>query len=301
MFWNSPPRDGHAPASTIQGQPGAFASLQSQATSPTSLVGYGAAVRVGDRVYWSDTSRILSAPGPAFITNNTVPDIVLGDQDFQGNTVAPTTLDHAIAPSFLATDGEKLLAVDGARIVGWNPAPQASHAPIDFAVGQPSLLVNTANNGGISARSLGGGRNALTLDEGKLIVADPANNRVLIWNAVPSSSGVAADVVLGQPDFVSSAPGAGDAQMNAPSSVAVLDGNLVVSDTGNARLLIFDGVPMTSGVAAKTAWDPRDVRFSLPAWFNEEALVPHDLGAYEGRLYVGQTGRVLVLPDFFGN
>ena len=88
--------------------------------------------------------------------------------------------------------------------------------------------------------------------------------------------------------------------MNAPSSVAVLDGNLVVSDTGNARLLVWSGVPTTSGVAATTTWDPRTVRFSLPAWFNEEELTPHDLGAYQGRLYIGQTGRVLVLPDIFG-
>jgi len=64
-------------------------------------------------------------------------------------------------------------------------------------------------------------------------------------------------------------------------------------------LLVFDRIPATSGVAANRSWDPRRVRFSLPAWFNEEELAPHDLGAYKGRLYVGQTGRVLVLPDIF--
>jgi hypothetical protein len=301
MFWDSPPLDGRTPASAIQGQPDATTCLQHLATTPTTgttLTGYGAAVRVGDRVYWSDTDRILSMPG-TFTANNAVPDVVLGNQDFQGNTVAPTTLDYAIAPSFLATDGKALLAVDGARIVGWNTAPQASHAPVDFTIGQPSLMVDMPNNGGVSARSLGSGRNALTVDGGKVIVADPANNRVLVWNAVPSSSGVGADVVLGQPDFVSSAPGAGAAQMNAPSSVAVLDGNLVVSDTGNVRLLVFRGIPKASGAAATTTWDPRAVRFSLPTWFNDEELTPHDLGAYQGRLYIGQTGRILVLPDIF--
>jgi hypothetical protein len=151
----------------------------------------------------------------------------------------------------------------------------------------------------LSARSLGGGRNALTTYNGKLIVADPANHRVLIWNAVPSTSGVPADIVLGQADFVSSVPGSDAARMNAPSSVAVLNGKLVVSDTGNSRLLVFNQIPATSGVAADRIWDPRTVRFSLPAWFNEEELAPHDLGAYKGRLYVGQTGRVLVLPDIF--
>lgn len=299
MFWNAPPLNGQTPATAIQGQPDANTCLgEGLPTSPTSLKGYGSAVHVGDRVYWSDTDRILSMPG-TFTANNAVPDVILGNQDFQGHTVAPTTLDYAIAPSFLATDGKALLAVNGARIVGWNPAPQASHAPVDFAIGQPSLTVDMANNGGVSARSLGNGRNALTVDGGRIIVADPANNRVLIWNAIPSSSGLAADVVLGQPDFVSSTAGAGASQMSAPSSVAVLDGNLVVSDTGNARLLVFKGIPTVSAVAPTTHWDPRSVRFSLPPWFNEEELTPRDLGAYQGRLYIGQTGRILVLPDIF--
>jgi hypothetical protein len=83
--------------------------------------------------------------------------------------------------------------------------------------------------------------------------------------------------------------------------VAVLDGRLIVSDTGNARLLVFDPVPGTSGTAAARAWDPRTVTFSLPQWYSAQELTPHDVGAYGGRLYVGQTGRVLVMPDIFGN
>ncbi len=53
MFWDSPPRDGQTPATAIQGQPSDNACLPDQPTSPTSLTGYGAAVRVGERVYWS--------------------------------------------------------------------------------------------------------------------------------------------------------------------------------------------------------------------------------------------------------
>jgi hypothetical protein len=111
-------------------------------------------------------------------------------------------------------------------------------------------------------------------------------------------SGAPADVVLGQPDFTSHAAGAGLAQMNAPRGVAVLGGNLVVSDAGNGRLLVFQGIP-TSGAAAARAWDPRTTRFSLPAWYDGAQLKPLDVGAFGGRLYVGQTGRILVLPDFF--
>jgi hypothetical protein len=300
MIWDTPPTNGAAPVSAIQGQPDAT-SAGTVPTSPTSISAFCSAVSVGatsPRVYWSDSGRILSKPG-TFTADDSVPDIVLGDQDFQGNVVAPTTLDYAIQPTFLATDGQALLAVDGARIVGWREAPRTSNVPIDFAIGQPTLLVNAASSGTVTARSLGGGRNAMTIADGRLIVADPGNQRVLIWNSIPVATGAPADLVLGQPDFTSSMAGSGLASMNAPGSVAVLDGKLFVSDTGNGRLLVFDPVPAASGVAATTSWDPREARFSLPAWFNAQELAPRDLGAYAGRLYIGQTSRILVVPDFF--
>jgi hypothetical protein len=36
---------------------------------------------------------------------------------------------------------------------------------------------------------------------GTMVVADTANNRVLVWVGVPVTGGVPADRVLGQPDF----------------------------------------------------------------------------------------------------
>ena len=41
-----------------------------------------------------------------------------------------------------------------------------------------------------------------------IAVADTDNNRVLIWSTIPTSNGVPADVVVGQPDFThNSIPG----------------------------------------------------------------------------------------------
>jgi hypothetical protein len=298
-IWSTAPADGSVSASAIQGQVDSVSSSQGQPVSATSIAGFVSAVALAGRVYWSDTGRILSKVG-TFDADDSVPDVILGGSDFQGNPVGPQTLDRVIAPTFLATDGARLLATDGARIVGWNTAPVASHTAIDFALGQPSLLENTADSGGVTAQTLGGGRLSMTIDGGRLIVADPANHRVLLWNAVPSATNVAADVVLGQPSFTASTPGSSLAQMNAPSSVAVLDGRLLVSDSGNDRILVFDPVPTASGTAASRAWDPRTEHFSLPAWFETDTLAPNDIGAYGGRLYVGQLGRILVVPDIFG-
>jgi len=45
---------------------------------------------------------------------------------------------------------------------------------------------------------------SVTSDGARLFVTDLGFNRVLIFNAIPSTNGAAADVALGQPDMVSS-------------------------------------------------------------------------------------------------
>ena len=46
-------------------------------------------------------------------------------------------------------------------------------------------------------------------ETGKIFVVDQGNNRVLIWNKLPSNNGVPADLVLGQKDFYSREANAG--------------------------------------------------------------------------------------------
>jgi hypothetical protein len=44
-------------------------------------------------------------------------------------------------------------------------------------------------------------------DGNKLFVADILNQRVLIFNSIPTSNGASADVVVGQPNFTSNSSG----------------------------------------------------------------------------------------------
>lgn len=80
-------------------------------------------------------------------------------------------------------------------------------------------------------------------DTGQIFIADTEHNRVLGWHSVDSyQNGDPADLVLGQPDFVTSdapnPPGADT--MNAPTGITVgYDGIIYVSDTGNNRVLVF--------------------------------------------------------------
>ncbi len=78
-----------------------------------------------------------------------------------------------------------------------------------------------------------------------LYVADTGNNRVLAWrNALASTNGAPADLVIGQRDFLSTVPQGPGTQLSTglffPTSVAVdAQGNLYVADTGNNRILRY--------------------------------------------------------------
>ncbi len=84
-----------------------------------------------------------------------------------------------------------------------------------------------------------------------LAVADSLNNRVLIWNSIPTSSYAAADVVVGQTDFISNSlqAVAGDT-LYQPTGIAIIGSKLLVSDHGNHRVLIWNSIPTTDGEVA---------------------------------------------------
>ena len=116
-----------------------------------------------------------------------------------------------------------------------------------------------------------------------LLLADGNNNRVLIWNSLPTGNS-APDVVLGQPDFTSNYPGTGPHQMNWPASVATDGKHVVVADTNNDRILIWNTFPKSNGIPAdiildgKVGFDfgkPSKNGFSWPwgVWTNGEKLV----------------------------
>ncbi len=83
-----------------------------------------------------------------------------------------------------------------------------------------------------------------------LLLADRNNNRILIWNKLPTSN-IPPDLILGQKDFSSNNPGTGPDQMNWPVSVSVSkEGKLAVADTYNNRILIWNNIPTRNGQPA---------------------------------------------------
>lgn len=201
-------------------------------------------------------------------------DFVLG-QDGVGNCSfrEPENFKH---PAALWTDGEQLIVADSEkhRILIWNTFPTTSFEAPDVILGQTDMQhiapnddnqdgvedgnvsipegcfvaechVTDADNGDATARTLFYPRDIAVVD-GKLYVADMNNHRVLIWNSIPTTSFTAADTVIGQPDFTSNAPNAGEAQPNElgfdqPVGVTLIENQLFVTEWKNSRVSVFTG------------------------------------------------------------
>jgi hypothetical protein len=104
--------------------------------------------------------------------------------------------------------------------------------------------------------------------DGRLIVADTAQNRVFIWNSIPTSAYAVPDVVLGQvlaTDTGRNAGGEVDASSLLYPSGVWSDGHtLVVADAWNHRVLIWNGMPVRHGQPADVVVGQPDMASNLP-------------------------------------
>jgi sugar lactone lactonase YvrE len=135
----------------------------------------------------------------------------------------------------------------------------------------------------------------------KVFVADENNNRVLRYaSATALASGAAAEVVLGQANFVSSvalAPPTAQS-MIAPSGL-FLDpqGRLWVADNGNNRVLMFAGaVAAVSGAAADRVYG--QATFTTSSSATTDAAMDNPVGVWidgADRLWVADSSNNRVL------
>jgi len=123
----------------------------------------------------------------------------------------------------------------------------------------------------------------IATDGTHLLLADGNNNRVLIWNSLPTGN-MPPDLVLGQPNFTTNYPGTGRHQMNWPVGVATDGTRIVVADTYNDRILIWKQFPTQNAAPADIVLDgkagfqfgkPTKNGFSWPwgVWTDGQKLV----------------------------
>ena len=134
-------------------------------------------------------------------------------------------------PDFTSSDGIHLFAVDAFkhRIRIWNS--------IDLVVGQVNMTSRMAHSAHVSADGLTNPGGVRIDSQGRMFVLDSGSNRLLIWNQVPTSSGAAADIVIGQSDFISNLSGTTSSTFAQPSGLDLHANELWIGDQGNNRVL----------------------------------------------------------------
>jgi uncharacterized protein (TIGR03437 family) len=274
-------------ARLVVGQPSGFTSQDTNSSDTTIGSASGIAV-AGDMLFVADSNRVgaapsnnrvlifanlssqLPAPTAELVDNSKCPvcvgtaTVVLGQPDFVTTTQNQVPTQNSLQnPQGVASDGVHLVVADtdDNRVLIWNHIPTSNNQNADVVVGQPNFVTNTLSGNTPSAKSMRGPE-GVWLQDGKLFVADTQNNRVLIYNHIPTTNGVAADVVVGAPNFTTYVNPDISQQLNGAAANTMLS-PVSVTDLGFNRVLIFSSIPTSNGAAAAVALGQPDLVSSI--------------------------------------
>jgi hypothetical protein len=177
---------------------------------------------------------------------------VLGQPNFTTGTSAVGSTGLS-APVGVATRGTAVYVGDrsSSRVLRYdNAAAKGNGGAADVVLGQSDFVTAT---GGTSQTKMSNPFYLAFDHTGGLWVSDLSNQRVLKFaNAGTKTSGAAADIVIGQPDFVTNTSGLTSTKMAGPVGVAVdaVD-RLYIAENSNKRVTIFNQASsLATGAAA---------------------------------------------------
>ena len=197
----------------------------------------------------------------------------LGQPDFV--SVNPGRTQSALQlPLGVASDGVHVAVADTAnnRVLIWNEIPTIPGQNADIVLGQADFVSQVETNPlPVTASSMRAPQ-GVWFQNGKFFVADTQNNRVLIWNTVPTQNNQPANVVLGVPNFTSvpnfdqtkGAVSTTASTLLTPTSVTSDGIHLFVSDLGFSRVLIWNSIPTTNAQAADVVVGQKDMLTGIP-------------------------------------
>lgn len=236
------------------GSPGSIDVVVGQTGKTTNISGCTASNLKGPKAVAVANGKMVVADAfnNRVLIWNTVPttdgapaDLVLGQNGMtacyaNASPVAvPPTASTLSNPTAVWTDGTRLVVSDtnNNRVLIWNTFPTANGLAADLVLGQPDFISAAT---ALSATGFNHPYYGVFVDAAdQLFVADSANRRVLVWNSFPVTNGQAADVVLGQPDFNTAIPGTSATTMSVPMGVYVSGSQVLVTDEGNNRILVY--------------------------------------------------------------
>lgn len=313
LGWARAPEHDGMPADWVIGQPdfcreGRNAKAEPGAATlnvPTGLCACGEGLAVADAwnhrvLIWHRQPQASGAPA----------DLVLGQADFQGmeaNRGADPAADSLFWPYGVHWDGESLWVADtgNRRVLSWRGMPARNGEPASLVLGQDDFSTRNENGGGDpDARSLRW-PHALTRWGARLCVADAGNNRILVWDCVPTSNNAASAHALGQAGFAlvdhNQSRYWPDADaLNMPYGICAQGDWLLVADTANSRLLGWHAEDCRSGARARALSAQPDFgakgdnRWAAPV--RDSLCWPYGItAADDGRVVVADSGNSRVL------
>ncbi|MEI9811533.1 MAG: hypothetical protein WDO18_02140 [Acidobacteriota bacterium] len=292
LIWSVLPTTTGQPADVVVGQPVFDKNKAPVVTDAKSLRAPQGVWLQDGRLFVADAQNHRVLIWNSIPTANEQPaDIVLGQENFTAaveldpiKADITITADSLLTPTSVSSDGTRLFVTDLGlnRVLIWNSIPTRNHQPADVVIGQPDFAESLSNNVTKLCLPLDENRDGepdkdddgnlvypfrcgktlnfprFALSDGKrLFVADGGNDRILIFNQLPTQNAPKADVILGQPDeFQSTVSSATDlfhpllrqsaADITAtPTSMAWDGTNLYVTDPSNRRILVFtEGEPL---------------------------------------------------------
>lgn len=200
LMYNNYPTANHVSADIVIGQPDMSSNSSGhdakKFTWPTSVCSDGIKMIVADSL----NNRVLifnSIPTENYVSA----DVVIGQPDMTSNSpnadgVKANTL---YRPYCVYYDRMRLIIADmgNSRVLIYNTIPTTNYASADIVIGQPNM---TSNDAGLNDKALEHPGCAFS-DGIRLFVVDTNHSRVLIFNTIPTTNYIPADVVIGQPDL----------------------------------------------------------------------------------------------------
>jgi hypothetical protein len=246
------------------------ASLTTSSTSKTATT-----CRTPTKVKMVGTKLLVADSGnhrikvwnslPASGDHGVASDFVVGDSNTNnGNGSQQWRLN---SPTSFAMAGTTLYVADtnNARVVGHTTFPTGDASNAAFQIGQEDWNKVTINNYGATSAKNFDDIEGIAWDGTQFFVADPARNRVMVWNGTPTSNNQDADFVIGQGNFLNTTSGRSQSQLSQPRGICTGGGKLWVPDTGNRRVMVFD-LPISSNMPAASAVLGVDSWTTRPAW-----------------------------------
>ena len=243
---------------------------------------------------------VSNEPTPRANARGTTNLLAVGERQATGR--APADNRGFDTPSGLVydTNHDRLFVVDGnnSRVMAFDAAPERweNGMPASVILGQPDAAATDELRLDVVAASEDAGRRRFRMASGiaydsandRLLVNDKGNDRVLIFDARPGilETGMAANGVIGQQDYVSRVPGNGEQEQLLDPREITFDAEhqrLYVTDSFWGRLMLFD-LPQSERRVRVPAHTMMSYG-TLDAWNGRDGVPGADTGeAWRGQL-----------------